>query len=957
MAEVEKNMKRQRAGVITKLLNGDISGIMLLEDIEKKDVDYLKVLRNTVQSKLKVVMELNEKIANSIEDDEDYQKILEENMDFEVYINVKLENIETFLKEQSSDSQNILTVSSVESRKGKNDIKLPTLKIKTFSGDPSDYQSFIESFTEAVHNNKNIPEVQKMNYLMGFLSGEAESLLKGFRLSGQSYPKALALLKERFGNPQKLISFHMSKIIDLQIVQDINDLKSLRKLYDSVETQLRNLETLNLKHDEYGPLLIPLLMNKMPNELQLILSRDASKDDRFDIQNVLKVFKKELEAREKISINKNYSSVSNEEFQQGRHGNSSFDKKDGPPKQKECAFCKREHKEQNCDLIKDKKLRKDIIIKEKRCFCCFKIGHSSKICRTNIKCFNCKEGRHHVAICLKNEKNNSSEKHDNSTESNKNNDEGERFSGVAGSSETGHVFLQTAKANVSSEQKTSKMRILFDLGSQVSYITPKAAKILNLKPVDQKQICIKSFNENSVNKVLDVMNFTVNGKNCNVPVTALCNEICHPLKNQNQNYISEIPEFSSLDFADSNTDDSPLIVDILIGADNYWKFVNDKAVRCPKGTLVAVSTKLGYILSGSSSKNPLKSHSLTTHVLDCQCEVNHNEFNETLKKFWDTENIKESVPNENQTVYEKFETEIKFNEDVKRYEVNLPFIEKYEILNDNFENSKRRLKSILIHKFKSNEKLLQEYDDIIKEQINLGIIEEVPISALNESKTFYLPHRPVCRDDRITTKTRMVFDASSSLHGPSLNDCLFPGPSLTTALFGILLRFRAKNIGLIADLEKAFWQIVLNEEDRDFVRFLWLKDIKNIDFENFDNNELATYRICRVLFGVTSSPFLLNGTIIHHVNKIENELLPKLILQSLHIDDLSTSLDNESEPFEFFKSCKLHFKDASFNLRKFQSNSTTLEQKVSDLFQGKNEVIGGKLTKVLGIPWDKESDS
>jgi len=100
----------------------------------------------------------------------------------------------------------------------------------------------------------------------------------------------------------------------------------------------------------------------------------------------------------------------------------------------------------------------------------------------------------------------------------------------------------------------------------------------------------------------------------------------------------------------------------------------------------------------------------------------------------------------------------------------------------------------------------------------------------------------------------MVFDASSSTNGPSLNDCLHPGPSLTTTLFGVLLRFRAKNIGLVADLEKAFNQIILNKKDRDFVRFLWLKNINEIDYENFDNNELIIYRLCRVLFGVTSSP-------------------------------------------------------------------------------------------------------
>ena len=73
----------------------------------------------------------------------------------------------------------------------------------------------------------------------------------------------------------------MGKIIELESVSNVNDLKALRSLYDTVETQLRNLETFNMKNEEYGPLLIPLLMNKMPAELQLIISRNVSNEKQF----------------------------------------------------------------------------------------------------------------------------------------------------------------------------------------------------------------------------------------------------------------------------------------------------------------------------------------------------------------------------------------------------------------------------------------------------------------------------------------------------------------------------------------------------------------------------------------------------------------------------------------------------------------------------------------------------
>ena len=82
--------------------------------------------------------------------------------------------------------------------------------------------------------------------------------------------------------------------------------------------------------------------------------------------------------------------------------------------------------------------------------------------------------------------------------------------------------------------------------------------------------------------------------------------------------------------------------------------------------------------------------------------------------------------------------------------------------------------------------LLQEYNNIIKEQLKLNVAEKVPLSETNNfdqvKNIRYLPHRPVIKDDRVTSKVRIVFDTSSKIKGPSLNDCLHPGPSLTEPL-------------------------------------------------------------------------------------------------------------------------------------------------------------------------------
>ena len=103
------------------------------------------------------------------------------------------------------------------------------------------------------------------------------------------------------------------------------------------------------------------------------------------------------------------------------------------------------------------------------------------------------------------------------------------------------------------------------------------------------------------------------------------------------------------------------------------------------------------------------------------------------------------------------------------------------------------------------------------------------------------------------------------------------GPSLLPSVYDILLQFRSGKIGLVSDIKQAFLNIAIAEEHRDLLRFLW--------YENFDADdpEVIILRFTRVVFGLTSSPFLLNGTISSHVsqnifNEIHNvEVLKKLL--------------------------------------------------------------------------------
>ena len=139
---------------------------------------------------------------------------------------------------------------------------------------------------------------------------------------------------------------------------------------------------------------------------------------------------------------------------------------------------------------------------------------------------------------------------------------------------------------------------------------------------------------------------------------------------------------------------------------------------------------------------------------------------------------------------------------------------------------------------------------------------------------------------------RIVFDALAKFKDKkSLNKVLDPKPCLLLLLFNILLRFRTGKIGLIADIKQSFLQIEVAPEHRYFLRFMWFDDIFIKSYL-----ELISLHFTRVLFGLTCSPFLLNGTVKSHLLKYTqftdiSEFVEKL-LHNLYVDDSITASIN-----------------------------------------------------------------
>ncbi|GBN40527.1 hypothetical protein AVEN_120918-1 [Araneus ventricosus] len=460
------------------------------------------------------------------------------------------------------------------------------------------------------------------------------------------------------------------------------------------------------------------------------------------------------------------------------------------------------------------------------------------------------------------------------------------------------VFLQTFKAKLLSSDKEKTVRVLCDTGSQKSYILKNIAEEMKY-PVGRQETIKHS--------LFDCVS------------TKECKHNCYriKLKQLNGNFTCNFEVLDQVNvkmyyllYVKMNLEP----IQVLIGADIMGKLLTGKRKLLSSG-LVAVETHLGWTLMG-------KVPQVSTERVNLAMTVTSLFVKEAeIADLWRLDVLGIKDPMEKKSKQERdLKTKEHFKETVisnqdNRYEVCLPSADDSFPLPDNFKLAKKRL----------------------EEWLDEGIIEEVPP---NEVALYgnYLPHRPVIKEISSTNPIRPVFDASAKLQShPSLNQCLQCGPNLIELIPDILARFRVKKFGDTADIRKAFLQMSVSKGDRDYLRFLWWK--------NLEEKKLKVFRHTRVVFEVKSSPFLLASVIEHHIeaSKGFDSEFKKILKQSFYVDNVVASLDSYEDLNNFISKSTQLMLQGGFELGDWESTECETEH--------------GWETPVLGIKWNRQLDS
>ena len=384
----------------------------------------------------------------------------------------------------------------------------------------------------------------------------------------------------------------------------------------------------------------------------------------------------------------------------------------------------------------------------------------------------------------------------------------------------------SARVEVLGPKSSMLVRCLLDSGSGRTYVTTSICEILKPKIIRYDYIGSHSFGGVSTEPtnvpVVELKLVSRHNESDSIVVEALVTPTISTCAFETAPIEAyTLPHLQDLKLADDPKFRN-LNIGVLVGLDYYWRVVGSYIKRGAVSEPVAQSTIFGWVLSGNA--NPRRSDSSVLSLLTSTSQSPSKppdvaDLDASVHRLWELEGLGISSHEMNLSnhdlAYQTFLDSVQMID--QRYYVSLPWRPDHPPLLCNYLNASDRL-SRLYRKLDKNPELYREYGIALDDFLSNSYVESVETDLHDYG--FYMPHRPAIKTSSTTYKVRPVFDASANgSNGVSLNQCLFTGPSLISDVFDILLRLRQWRYGLIGDIERAFLQIRVNADDRDFLRY------------------------------------------------------------------------------------------------------------------------------------------
>ncbi|CAK9826235.1 hypothetical protein ANTRET_LOCUS4116, partial [Anthophora retusa] len=817
---------------------------------------------------------------------------------------------------------------------------LPKIEIKPYEGNPLEWHSFHDTFKSLVHDNQDLPAVQKFHLLKNALRGEITSVISSLSASEPNYHVAWDLLQKRCNKPRQIIQSHLKALFELpETTRDTSS--SLRSLAERAQMHVSALATLGQPVTQWDAFLVYMIGRKLDKNTRRGWERTLENDETPSFEQLINYINKQARGDEvETEISNTIRRIPYQERPLRNRVDTRGHTYVATAINNKCIVCQDKHEIYHCKRFLQASVRDryDVIKQNKLCLNCLRPGHLVGMCQVS-GCRKCNQ-KHNTLLHFNREPrtnpNNTTPSEVQATSSRAN-------ATVLTVTCESEILLGTAQIKILDRfNKEHDCRVLLDGGSQTHFITNELADKLQLRK-HNVNLALSGLGQQTT-KTQYIVKTVVKARNSNfsTPISLITLPTITgllPSRQVNRTNI-EIPH--NITLADPGFH-KPGKIDALLGNTLFFSLLSNGQIKLNNSMVILQKTRLGWIVTGETSLQPIyKSPTLINsfHV---------STLDKALNQFWEIEEFaKKSYLSE-----EERAAEISFKENTKRevdgrYCVRLAFNERKQLLGSSREIALKRFYAIE-RKLYSNQQLLEGYRGFLKEYEQLGHMTQVNEDELNEG--FYLPHHAVIKESSETTKIRVVFDASAKTStGVTLNDTLLNGPILQDSLYNLLLRFRSYQYVITADIEKMFRQIRVHREDRKYQRILW-RDTRD--------KPIRTYELNTVTYGTTSAPFLAVRC-LQQLAEDEQDKFPvasKIFKTDFYVDDLLTGASTRKQALIIRDQTIALAKLGGFHLRQWTSNDEGLIKDLGSNNQERTLSLDiGETRKALGIGWKPRTD-
>ncbi|KMQ89107.1 hypothetical protein RF55_11296 [Lasius niger] len=256
------------------------------EEVTSKDVDELRIVEDVLSKKDDELTE----ICNTI------------------HLNLKISELAADVAETDSMLERVCQTKNqirklkgkankVEERENSNNVQIPKIQITTYSGKLEEYTTFRQTFGVTIDQNKKLSKIEKFIYLQSYLEGRAKDVLSGLAVTEANYETAKEILDQNFGGKEKIKKLHIQRIINIPKIKDINQVFALRQNVQTLTTNLRSLQNLDMSTEELSAVLLPLTKDAFPIELRLQFEREED-EQKKNIETFVQLMDREVRLRE-----------------------------------------------------------------------------------------------------------------------------------------------------------------------------------------------------------------------------------------------------------------------------------------------------------------------------------------------------------------------------------------------------------------------------------------------------------------------------------------------------------------------------------------------------------------------------------------------------------------------------------------------------------------------------------